>query len=188
MSIWRPCGGVAVEVLDVRRFLVEIEGIGGGGLHLEGDFVGLDARFQLGVLLQILGVEFVELVDQIELPALFRFGDVRVADVLDHLIDRGGLGVDAGALVNAGQKGRPPVLLAAGRQAAARVQGDEAGHVLIFGAQAVNDPRAEARFGNLREPVFIITVAISCAGMSVYMERMTAMSSTCSAEYWERPR
>jgi len=29
------------------------------------------------------------------------------------------------------------------------------------------------------EPVFMNTVATSCAGMSVYMERMTAMSSTC---------
>ena len=28
------------------------------------------------------------------------------------------------------------------------------------------------------EPVFIITVATSCAGMSVYIERMIAMSST----------
>ena len=30
------------------------------------------------------------------------------------------------------------------------------------------------------EPVFIMTVATSCAGMSVHIERMTAMSSTCS--------
>src|SRR5258708_3300798 len=30
------------------------------------------------------------------------------------------------------------------------------------------------------EPVFIITVATSWAGMSVYIERMIAMSSTCS--------
>lgn len=29
------------------------------------------------------------------------------------------------------------------------------------------------------EPVFMKTVATSCAGMSVYIERITAMSSTC---------
>jgi hypothetical protein len=29
------------------------------------------------------------------------------------------------------------------------------------------------------EPVFMNTVATSCAGMSVYIERTTAMSSTC---------
>jgi hypothetical protein len=32
-----------------------------------------------------------------------------------------------------------------------------------------------------REPAFIITVATSCAGMFVWIDRITASSSTCSA-------
>jgi hypothetical protein len=32
-----------------------------------------------------------------------------------------------------------------------------------------------------RGPVFIITVTTSCAGMSVWIDRITASSSTCSA-------
>ena len=33
------------------------------------------------------------------------------------------------------------------------------------------------------DPVFMNTVATSCAGMSVYIERMIAMSSTCSPNF-----
>ncbi len=142
-------GGVAVKFLDVLRLAAEIEGVGGGGLHFEGDFVGFDAGFELGVLLEILGVQFVELLDQIQLPALFGFGNIGAADVFDHLVHAAGGGVDIGALVNAGQEGRAPILGAAGREAAAAVQGNETGHVLVLTAQPVKSPRTQARLGYL---------------------------------------
>ena len=71
MSIWRPWAVLPYRSWMSGRLFVEIEGIGGRGLHFEGDFVGFDAGFQLGVLLQVLGVEFVELLNQIQLAALF---------------------------------------------------------------------------------------------------------------------
>ena len=67
-----------------------------------------------------------------------------VADVLDQLLDVGVARVDVGALVDAGQEGRLPVLRLLDRVAAG-THGDEAGQVLVLGAQAVGHPRAEAR-------------------------------------------
>ena len=85
--------------------------------------------------------------DQIKLPSLFCQRDVRVLDVLNHLLHRTRLGVDAGALINARQKSRLPVLRAAGRQTAAGPQRNKSRHVLVFGAQPINDPRTQARLG-----------------------------------------
>ena len=64
-------------------------------------------------------------------------------DVLDQLLDFGVLRVDVGALVDAGQKAGLPVLRFLNRIAAG-AHGDEAGQILIFGAEAVSDPRAHA--------------------------------------------
>ena len=66
-----------------------------------------------------------------------------VADVLDELFDFGVLRVDVGALINAGQKTGLPVLRFLDRITAG-THGDEAGQILVLGAQAVRDPRADA--------------------------------------------
>lgn len=55
--------------------------------------------------MEILGVDLVELVDEVELAALLFRGDVAVADVLNHLLHVGGGGVDGGALERAGEEG-----------------------------------------------------------------------------------
>ena len=49
--------------MNARRLFLEIECVGSGGLHFEGYFVGLDAGLEVGIFLQILGVEFVELMN-----------------------------------------------------------------------------------------------------------------------------
>ena len=74
-------------------------------------------------------------------------GQVGVADVLDHLLHRGGLGVDAGTLINAGQE-RGLVIGGTAQGQATVAQRDEAGEVLVFGAESVDNPRAEAGFGD----------------------------------------
>ena len=88
----------------------------------------------------------VELVDEVELAALFFRGQVVVPNVLNHLVHGRRLRVDARALENARQEGGLVILRAAGR-AAAGPQRDEAGHVLVLGAQAVEGPRAERGLG-----------------------------------------
>ena len=52
----------------------------------------------------------IQLLQQVELPALIVARQGRVADVLDQLVELGVLRVDVRALVGAGQEGRLPVL------------------------------------------------------------------------------
>jgi hypothetical protein len=125
--------GRAVGGAGVGRLLVDIEGIQRLGLHAESDLIAFEARFQGGVALQILRVEFVELMDEVELPALLVLRDVRVADVLNHLRHARRLRVDARALIDAGEKRRLVVGRTAGREAAA-AQRDETGKILVLGA------------------------------------------------------
>ena len=86
----------------------------------------------------------VQLPQQVELAALLRQRQRRVADVLDQLVDVGVPGVDVGALVDARQERRLPVLRLLDRVAAG-AHGDEAGQVLVLAAQAVGHPRTHAR-------------------------------------------
>ena len=125
------------------RLLVQIKGVGRLGLHLERHFKGFQPRLQLRVLLQVLAVQFVQLVHQIQLPALFGQRRDRIADVFNQLVQRGNLGVDAHALINARQKSRLPVRRAA-RRRAARPQRNKPRHILIFRAQTVKHPRTHA--------------------------------------------
>ena len=50
---------IAVEVANVLRLFADIEGVAGIELHRVGEFVGLDAGFELGVVLALAGVAFV---------------------------------------------------------------------------------------------------------------------------------
>ena len=89
----------------------------------------------------------VELVDQIELMALFLHPKERVADVFDHLLDVRTLGVDACALVNAREERRLPVRRAP-RRDIPRTQRNEPRHVFVLRAQAVKHPGAQAGPGH----------------------------------------
>ncbi len=124
-------------------FFGDVERVGGLGLHAEGDLVGFEARLEGGFALEILGVDLVELINEVELAALLLGGDVAVADVLNHLLHVGRGGVDRGALEGAGEEGGAVVGDAADGEAAV-AQGDEAGEILILGAETVNEPRAKA--------------------------------------------
>ena len=94
-----PIGGT-----NFRRLFGNVEGVGRFGLHLERHLIRLKARFELRVLLEILAVQFVQLVHQVQLPALFANHRVLVANVFDELIHARHLRVNAHALEQAGQK------------------------------------------------------------------------------------
>ena len=78
---------------------------------------------------------------QVELSPLRRGGDARVFDVLDQLAELLVAGIDIGPLEGARQEGRLPVLTVLDGQAVG-THGDEAGEILVFGAEAVVDPGA----------------------------------------------
>ena len=123
------------------RLAAQIEGVGGFGLHAEGGLHGLDAAFEELVLADGLFVVAVELLHEVQLPALGRRGQLRVPQVADHPFRVGDGIVEGGALMARGQKAAAQ----AGAAAAAGTEDDEAGQVLVFGAQAVGDPRAHRR-------------------------------------------
>jgi hypothetical protein len=141
-------GRVAVGRPHRLGLLVQVEGVRRRGLHLEGDLVGLEPGLEHLVVLEVARPHLVELLHEVHLAALLGRPDVGVADVLDHLLHRRHLRVDARALEHARQEGRA-VVGRAPRGQPAVAQRDEAGEVLVLGAEAVHDPRAHAR---LRDP------------------------------------
>ena len=130
---------VAVEVADVLGFAVEVEGVAGVELHAVGEFEGLDASFEAGVAGAAGLVFAVHFVKEVELDALFAHGEVFVADVFDEFVEVAVLGVYVGALEDAGEEAGLPVL-AFLDGVSAWAHDDEAGEVLIEGAEAVGDP------------------------------------------------
>ncbi len=72
-----------------------------------------------------------------------------VTNVGNQLLDLGVTAVDISPLENAGQECRLPVLRFRDRETAG-AHHDEAGKVLVLGAQSVEDPRAHARAGLAR--------------------------------------
>lgn len=103
---WR----LAVEIAGFLGFFGDVERIGRFHLHLIGKLVGLEARFELSVLLEVLGVNLIELVQEIELAALLRERDVFALDVLDEFFDLRAGGVDGCSLESAGKKCRTEVV------------------------------------------------------------------------------
>jgi hypothetical protein len=89
----------SVEILDVFRFAIEIDGLGGLGLHAEGEFVASDASLEVRVVLPGIEMVVVELLKKVELLSLAFVRDVlRIVQVLnglaavfeeDPLVDRG---------------------------------------------------------------------------------------------------
>ena len=128
MSSCRAWTPGAVQVADVLRLLLDVEGVGGRHLHPVGQLEDWDPGLEVVVLGARLLVLAVELGEQVELPPLVGPGDDRVADVLDQVLGLLLAGVDVRALVDAGQEGGPPVGDVGDGQAGAH--GDEAGQVL----------------------------------------------------------
>ena len=133
----------AVHVADVLRFAANVERLGRFGLHAEAELERADAGLQRGIVLPRLQVAIVEPFEQIELLALLGQRQAIVADVFDQLLDGGVLGVDVRAFVDARQKAGLPVLRFLDR-VAERAHRDERRQVLVFAAEAVAEPGAEA--------------------------------------------
>ena len=90
----------------------------------------------------------VHLLQQVELTPLDAARHVAVVDVLNELFRIGVRVIDVRALVDAGQKAVAPQLRADDRLTG--TEDDVTGQVLVLGAEAVGQPRAEARPRRLR--------------------------------------
>ncbi len=90
-----------VHVADVLRLFRNIECIRGIHLHPVREFEGLHPRFELRIVGAFLLMIGVELLQQIELLPLLAERNVRVANVLDELLDLRVFRVDVGALIDA---------------------------------------------------------------------------------------
>src|SRR5437762_11166299 len=101
---------LAIHGPDVRRFLADVEGIVGLHLHPIGKLERLNARLESRVLPTALFMFLVELVQEVELPALLLKRSVVVADVFDELLELRVLRVDERSLIHAGQESGTPVL------------------------------------------------------------------------------
>ena len=101
---------VAVGFEHVLGLAADVEGLGRFALHAVGQLEAVDAGVEGRVVAALLFVLLVEGGERVELPPLGVGRQPLVADVLDQLVDLGVLRVDVGALVDAGQKRRLPVL------------------------------------------------------------------------------
>ena len=129
----------AVEVEGRLGFLGEVDDLRGGRLHAEGQFHALDHAFHAFIADDIALQLAIHPLDEVEALALdgIAFGDVT------KVFDRQALGArrygQAGALVS-GREER----IVVGPDALG-VDGDEAGEILVLGAEAVTDPGAHRR-------------------------------------------
>src|SRR4051812_39661523 len=96
-------------------------------------------------------MSLIKALEKIELLTLRAGRHAGIANVLDQLIERWLARIDIRALVNPRQKRALPILDFLNRIAAGAHR-NEAGEVLIFAAESVRDPRAEARAGHLGMP------------------------------------
>ena len=135
---------VAIAGAGASRLFADVEYFRRFGLHAEGDLgpIGwLASSCGSGPVRREL--QAVQLGEQVELAALLGGRDGLVADVLDQLLGLGFVVGNVGALVDGRQEGRTPELRTDDGQAG--TQHDEAGQVLILGAEAVGEPGAHGR-------------------------------------------
>ena len=126
----------------------------------------------------------------VELARAGRAGAAAAPSVMSagaiEVVDRLALRLERGALEDAGQEAGAPVLRVPLGQAAAErvVHHDERRQVLALAAQAVGDPRADAREAHAAHAgVDLEQGRASGCSISVKHEWMNAMSSTCSAMF-----
>ncbi len=141
----------AVEFLGGGGFFAEVHDVGDFGLHAEGEFVGFDDAVDFGADAAVeLFAGLVEFLDEVELGALgvgVEAGvfDVGHAGVLatkaagELLGDGEAIATEFGALIDGGEEG---TAVGAGGVAGG-IDGDEAGEVFVFGAEAVEGPGSE---------------------------------------------
>ena len=121
------------------RLAADVECLGRFRLHPVGQLERLDAGFELGLVAVPLEVLAVELGQEVELGPLRPGADAVVADVRDQLLDVGVPAIQVRSLVDPRQEGRLPVLRL-GDGVAVGAHDEEAGQVLVLGAQSVKDP------------------------------------------------
>ena len=138
--------GVAVERANGGGFAVDVEGVGRSGLHPKRCLETLDARLEGGVGAGGL-VAAVERRGEVELRALGGGIEVGVGEMVDEVGGFAVLRFDVSALVGAREEGGLPVV-GTGDGHALGDEDDEAGEVVVFGAEAVGDPRADAGAGH----------------------------------------
>ena len=90
---------LSVEIAGGFGFLLQVEGIGGGELHAEGGFHGLNAGFELAVFTGAFDVATVEPRHQFKLCGLSGTVAGRIAKEGDEFVGSGIGVVDIGALV-----------------------------------------------------------------------------------------
>ena len=140
-------GGAVADTVTLERgpaFIPDIHQLRHGRLHAEREFVRLDDALDLRALFFALEQVAVQRLDKVELLTLQLPGDLLVVEVAqrsgaDVLVELPNLG----ALIKRRQKGAAVILRAA--DVVRRAERDEAGEVLILGAQAVQYPGAHRR-------------------------------------------
>ena len=132
------------EFLGGLRLSADVQRLGSGHLHPVGQLEAFDASGKISFLCIVLVVAAVEPIDQVELGSLLALGQLRTPD---QVVDRRPLSIQSGALVDAGQEARSPVLgVTLGKPSAEGVvHHNEGGQVLVFGAESVGQPRSQAR-------------------------------------------
>ena len=135
---------LTVHIAGLLGLLRDVERVGRGSLHAEGEFEGFNAGLELLVFLDGLHVAAIELGHEVELLALGFFGRELALEVSDHLVGRsarteGGLRT----LEDTGQEGRLAAI-------STTPEADEAGEILAFGTESVQDPGTKAGLGENR--------------------------------------
>ena len=133
-----------VHRADRLRLLGDVERLGRLRLHPVRQLERLDPGLELGLAAVTVQMAAVQLAQEVELAALGLRADGVVLDVRDQLLDLAVPAVDVGALEDAGQERRLPVLRLGDREPAG-AHHDEARQVLVLRPQAVEHPRADAR-------------------------------------------
>ena len=125
---------LSVEFAGGFGFLLQVKGVGGGELHSEGGFHGLNAGFELAVFAGAFDVASIEAVHQFKLCGL---GDAVAGEIAkegDEFVGSGIGVVDIGALVRSWEEGAGPEDGEANGFAGA--EDDVGGEVLVFGAES----------------------------------------------------
>ena len=140
-------GGVltdAVAVFSGLGFLREVEKFGGGTLHAEGKFVGVDAGgdfFIAGCAL----AHFIEIAESVEAGSLLGCVDAgRIFEIKDGVAGA----AEGGAGVGGGEEAGGEVIGTAACSGTG-AEDDEAGEILRLRAEAVGDPGAHGRATDL---------------------------------------
>ena len=134
----------AVLIAHSLGFAADVKRVHRLALHLECRLHRADLAVEFRVARALCKVALVQFREEVELFALLAAGDVRIADVGDQFFHRHVGREHARGLVFRGEEAVAPQR-GADDDLVARAQHDVAGEILVFGAEAVEQPRAERR-------------------------------------------